>query len=46
MKGLRVTKNIKGFTFKGVWDKIESKKMFPETINHKIFETHSSIHVK
>ena len=46
MKGLRVTKIVKEVKFEGVWGELESKKMFPETITHKIFETNSSFHVK
>ena len=46
MKGLRVAKNVKEIKFEGVWDELESKKKFPKTITHKIFETNSSFHVK
>ena len=46
MKGLRVTKVVKEIKSEGVWREIEAKKIFPETIIHKIFETKSSFHVK
>ena len=46
MKGLRVTKNVRAIKFDGVWAELESKKKFPETITHKIFETNSSFDVK
>ena len=46
MKGLTVTKIVKKIKFEGVWGELESKKRFPETISHKIFETNSSFHVK
>ena len=46
MKGLRVTKNVEEIKFEGVRDELESKKKFPDTINHKISETNSSFHVK
>ena len=32
--------------FEEVWEKLESKKKFPETITHKISETNSTFHVK
>ena len=46
MKSLRVTKNVKEIKFERIWGDFESKKMFPETITFKIFETKSSFHVK
>ena len=46
MKGLRVTKNVKEIKFEGVWGKLESKKRFPETITHKIFDTNSGFRMK
>ena len=46
MKGLRVTKNVKETKFEVVWGELESKKRFPETITHKIFETNSGFNVK
>ena len=46
MKGLRVTKIVKEVKFEGAWGKLEAKKMFPEKIIHKIFETNPSFHVK
>ena len=46
MKDLRVTKNVKEIKFEGVWRDLDSKKLFPEKITHKIFETNSSFHVK
>ena len=46
MKGIRVTEIIKEINFKGVWDELKPKKRFPETIDHKIFETNSCLHVK
>ena len=36
VKGIRVTKTVK----------LQAKKMFPETISHKILGTNSSFHVK
>ena len=41
MKGLRVTKIVKGNKFWRGLSRVRSKKLFPETINHKIFETNS-----
>ena len=35
----------KNWVWRGLW-RIRSKKLFPETINHKIFEANSSFHVK
>ena len=35
MKGLGVAKNAKAVKFEGVWDELESKKKFPETITQK-----------
>ena len=46
MKGFRVIKNFKGIKFEGVSGKARIKKMFPETITHKISESNSSFHVK
>ena len=46
MKDLRVIKIVKEIKFEQVWCKLEAKKMFPEVINYKIFETNSSFHVK
>ena len=47
VQGLRVTKIVKGNQFQGVWGELEAKKkMFPETIIYKIFETKSSFHLK
>ena len=46
MKDLRVTKIVKEIKFKGVWGQVRSKKLFPETIIHKISETSSSFHGK
>ena len=46
MKSLRVTKNVNEINFEGVWGELESKKKFPKTITHKMFETNSSFHVK
>ena len=45
MNGLRVTKIVKEIKFEGVWGELKAKKLFPETIIHKIFETNSSFHV-
>ena len=39
-------KNVKEIRFEVVWSELESKKMFPETITHKIFETSSRFRVK
>ena len=30
VKGFRVTKNLRGSKFEGVWDELESKKVFRE----------------
>ena len=46
MKRLKVTKNDKEIKFDGVLGELESKKVFPEAITHKLFETNSSFHVK
>ena len=47
MKDLGVTKNVKEIKFECGWGDLElKKKMFPERITHKIFETNSSFHVK
>ena len=46
MKGLRVSTVVKEANFEGVWDKLETKKMFRDTITHKIFETNSMEKVK
>ena len=45
-KGLTVNRSTKENRFKGVWDELEAKKLFEDTIIHKIFETNSSFHVK
>ena len=45
MKGLGVTKIVKEINLKGP-GAIRSRILFPETINHKIFEISSSFHVK
>ena len=36
----------KQIKFKEVWDKLEVKKLFLDTIMNKIFEANSSFHVK
>ena len=46
MKGSGVTKIVKEIKYEGVWDELEAKKVFPETIISKTFETNSSFHVK
>ena len=46
MEGLRITKIVKEIKFQEVWGELESKKRFPETISHKIFENNSSFQVK
>ena len=46
MKDFRVTKNVKEIKFEGVWGKLESNKLFPKTITHKIFETKFSFDVR
>ena len=45
MKGLRVTKNVKGVKFGGVWGEIKTKEGFPETITHGVFGANSSFGV-
>ena len=45
-KGLKITKIVKQAKFKKAWGALEAKKMFPETIMDKIFETNSCFHVK
>ena len=45
MKDLRVTKNVKGVKFGGVWGEIEIKRGFPETVTHGVFEANSSFGV-
>ena len=44
VKGIRVTKIPKQIKFEEVW--VRSKKLLPETITHKIFETSSTFDVK
>ena len=44
--GLMVTKNVKEINFGGVWGELQSKKLFPEAITHKISETNSRFHLK
>ena len=46
MEGLRVTKIVKEIRFERIWGWVRSKKVFPATILHKIFQTNSSFHVK
>ena len=46
MRGLRVIKNGKEIKFEGGMGEDRIKKMFPETITHKVFKTKSSFHVK
>ena len=46
MKRLRIFRFVKEIKFEGVWDELEAKKMFSETIIHKLFETNSSLNVK
>ena len=46
MKGLRVNKIVKEIKFEGIWGELAVKKMFPETIIYKVFETNYSFHVK
>ena len=42
MKGLRVKEIVNEIMFEGVWGKLNvKKKMFPDTIIHKIFVTNS-----
>ena len=36
---------MKEIKYEGIWGDLESKKRFPETITHKIFETNFSFHV-
>ena len=43
---LRATKNLRALNFEEFYDELESKKMFPQTITHKIFETNSSFNGK
>ena len=42
MQGLRVTKIVKQIKCEESWDELEAKKMFPEAMIHKLFETNSS----
>ena len=44
--GFTVTKIVKKIKFKGVWGRVRSKKLFPETIIHNMFETDSGFYVK
>ena len=46
VKGLRFTKIVKQIKLEGVLGQVRSKKMFPETIIHRVIETNSSSHVK
>ena len=40
---IKIVREIK---FEEMWSKLEAKKMFLETIIHKIFDTNSSFYVK
>ena len=46
MGDLTVAKRINEIKFDLVWGELESKKKFPETITHKIFETNSCVYEK
>ena len=46
MKNLIVTKVVQKIKFEGDWGRLESKKLFPETVIDKIYETNSTFHVK
>ena len=46
VKGLALTKNVNKINLEMIWGKLESKKMFPETISPKISNTNPSFHVK
>ena len=46
VKNLIVTRIVQKIKFEGDWGKLEAKKLFPETIIDKIYETNSSFHVK
>ena len=46
MKCLRVAKIVKEIKFEGISGELEAKKMFLDTVIHKISETDSSFHVK
>ena len=46
MEGLIITTIVKEITFERILDELDSRKRFPETIIHKIFETNSFFHVK
>ena len=45
VKDLGLTKNVREIGFEGVCGEL-GKKMFSETITHKIFETNSGFRVK
>ena len=46
MKRLRGTNNVKEIKIKGIWGQVRIKKLFPETITHKVTETNSTFHMK
>ena len=46
MKNLIVTKIVQKIRFEGDLGELDKKKLFPETIMEKIYETNSSFHVK
>ena len=46
VKELRVTKILKEISFEGVREEPQEKKLFSETIIHKIFKTISRFHIK
>ena len=45
MKGPGVSNVVTGSKFEGVWGELETKKVFPETIIHKVSETNTNFHV-
>ena len=42
----QAAKIVKEIKFKGVWGKLEAKKLFPDTNIHKMSKTDSGFHVK
>ena len=41
-----MTKTVEELKFEGIWDKLESKEIFPDTVTHKSSESITGLHVK
>ena len=46
MEALSIIKTFPAIQFELFWGEIQSKQEFPQTTNHKIFETDSNFYVK